>query len=49
VSKGVVFDTPSLTVGLLPHTLMIATGSMQELRNMYEDLKKRVEQLGRFL
>jgi len=28
---------------------MIATISMQDLRNTYEDLKKRVEQLGRFL
>ena len=28
---------------------MIVTVSMQDLRNTYDDLKKRVEQLGRFL
>lgn len=28
---------------------MIATVSIQDLQNTYEDLKKRVEQLGRFL
>ena len=49
MSKGVRHKmTPSLMVGLLPQ-IMIATVSMQDLRNTYDDLKKRVEQLGRFL
>jgi len=42
-------EQPLLTRGLLTRKVMIATISMQDLRNTYDDLKKRVEQLGRFL
>jgi len=38
---------PARTAGF--DTIRIATISMHEFRNTYDDLKKRVEQLGRFL
>jgi hypothetical protein len=44
--------TPSLSLRVLTsydEVTMITTVSMQDLRNTYDDLKKRVEQLGRFL
>jgi hypothetical protein len=49
---------PSLTLGaadtelliqVIERLKMIATISIQDLKTSYEDLRKRVEQLGRFL
>jgi hypothetical protein len=50
VSKGVVREH-ALTDGraTAPKTQMIDPLSIQELRDSYDGLKKRVDQLGRFL